>query len=340
MIPGSPVEFSDVFTENIGTDGGNVTAVIQMDSSLIFFKANSIFYVVGDGPSPSGANNDFTQALSIASDVGCIDSQSMVLMPQGIVFKSNKGIYLLGRNLSVQYIGSDVEAFNSNTVTSAQLIIDTNQIRFSLNNGTFLMYDYFVNQWSVFTNLNAISSMISDNNLTYLQPNGRVLQETPGLFTDNGNFIRLRLTTSWLSLAGIQGFQRIYKAILLGEYFGPHKLLVQAAYDFNPINTQQTYFDATKDFNANIYGQDPFFGTNSPYGGQYPTYQYRLFTDKQVCESIQFTIEDVPFAGPYVNNQGNIVQANYNQSLSLSSISLELGIKRGLNKLASNRSLG
>ena len=340
VIPGSPVEFSDLFVENIGTENGPITAVIQMDSNLILFKENNIYYVVGDGPSPSGANNDFTQALSISSDVGCINSQSMILMPMGIIFKSNKGIYLLGRSLAVQYIGSDVEAFNSSTVTSAQLIVETNQIRFTLNSGITLMYDYFVSQWSVFTNINALSSIITANNFTYLQSNGLVLQETPGSFSDNGNFIKLKMTTSWLSLSGIQGFQRIYKAILLGQYFGPHKLLVQAAYDFNPINTQQTYFDATKDFNANIYGQDPFFGTNSPYGGQYPTYQYRLFTDKQVCEAVQFTIEDVPFAGPYVNNQGNIVQASYNESFSLSAISLELGIKRGLNKVASNRSLG
>ncbi len=340
VIPGSPVEFSDVFVQNIGTENGPITAVIQMDSNLILFKENNIYYVVGDGPSPSGANNDFTQALSISSDVGCINSQSMILMPMGIIFKSNKGIYLLGRSLAVQYIGADVEAFNSSTVTSSQLIVETNQIRFTLNSGITLMYDYFVSQWSVFTNINALSSIITSNNFTYLQSNGLVLQETPGAFTDNGNFIKLKITTSWLSLSGIQGFQRIYKAILLGQYFGPHKLLVQAAYDFNPINTQQTYFDATKDFNANIYGQDPFFGTNSPYGGQYPTYQYRLFTDKQVCEAVQFTIEDVPFAGPYVNNQGNIIQAGYNESFSLSAISLELGIKKGLNKVASNRSLG
>lgn len=340
VIPGSPVEFSGVFVENIGTEGGPITAVIQMDSNAIFFKENSIYYVVGDGPSPSGANNDFTQALSIASDVGCINSQSLILMPTGIVFKSNKGIYLLTRALTVEYIGSDVEVFNNNAVTSAQLISYTNQIRFTLDNGIILMFDYFVNQWSVFTELNAVSSAINNDVFAFLQPNGLVLQESQGTYTDNGAFIKLKLVTSWLSLDGIQGFQRVYKALILGQYFGPHKLLVQFAYDFNPTNTQETYIDATTALNSNIYGQDPFYGTNSPYGGSYPTYQWRVFTDRQVCESLQMTIEDVPFAGPYTNSQGNIINAQYNESLSLSAISFELGLKRGLNKISANRSQG
>lgn len=340
VIPGSPVEFSDIFVENIGTDGGPITAFLQMDSNAIFFKEKNIFYVVGDGPSPSGANNDFTQALAIASDVGCIDQQSLILMPFGAMFKSHKGIYLLSRGLEVDYIGSDVEAFNSISVTSAQLIVETNQVRFTLASGVILVYDYFVKQWSIFTNLNGISSILVDNNFTYLQSNGLTLEETPGVFNDNGTFIKLKLISSWLSLSGIQGFQRIYKALILGQYFGPHKLLVQLSYDFNPINTQQTYIDATQVLNSNIYGNDPLYGINSPYGGAYPTYQWRIFTERQVCESVQISIEDVQFAGTYTNMQGTEVLSTYNESLSLSAITLELGIKKGANKLPADRSFG
>lgn len=341
VIPGSPVEFSDFFVQNVGTIDGEITAVSQLDSNLIIFKENSIYYVSGDGPSPAGTGNDFTDALKIASDVGCVNSQSLVLMPNGIMFKSNKGIYLLERSLQVMYIGAEVEAFNSNNVTSAQLIVDTNQIRFTLDNKIALLYDYFFNQWSVFTNHNAISSTIDSNNLfTYLQPNGLVLQETPADFTDNGNFIKLKLVTSWISMAGIQGYQRIYKSLILGKYFGPHQLSVQLSYDFNPIVTQQDYIDVTTILNSNIYGQDYVYGLNSPYGGEYPLYQWKIYNQRQVCESFQMTIEDVPSAGTYVNNQGQTVQIGYNQSLSLSAISLELGIKRGLNKFSAKRSFG
>lgn len=340
VIPGSPVEFSNEFVQNIGTEGGPITAFIQMDSNGIFFKEKSIFYVSGEGPAPSGANNDFSQALAIASDVGCINAQSLILMPAGIIFKSSKGIYLLSRALAVEYIGSDVEAFNNDTITSAQLINYTNQIRFTLDSGVTLVYDYFVSQWSVFTNINAVSSLISGNVFTYLESTGRTSQETSGMFMDNGSPIRMKLVTSWLSLSGIQGFQRIYKALVLGQYFGPHNLSVEFAYDFNPINSQQVYINATNALNSNVYGGDPSYALNSPYGGEFPTYQWRIFTDKQVCEAIQITIQDLPFAGTYTNLQGLPTTVTYGESMSLSSISLELGMKKGLNKLPANRSFG
>lgn len=340
VIPGSPVEFSNVFVNNIGSTDGDVTATIQMDDKLIFFKEEVPYYITGDGPSPSGANNDFTSALAIVSDAGCVNSQSIILMPQGTLFKSSKGIYLLSRGAEVKYIGTDVEAFNSQNVTSAVLITDTNQVRFTLDNGVALVFDYFVNQWSVFTNIAGISSTNNQGTFTYLKSNGLVLQETPGVFVDNGVFIKLKIVTSWLSLAGIQGFQRIYKALILGKYFSPHKLLVQFAYDFNPINTQQTYIDATNLLSPNIYGSDATYGLNSPYGGQYPTYQWRLFNQQQVCEAIQISIEDCPVIGTYTNNQGASVQAEYGEALSLSAISLELGVKKGLRKMSAARSFG
>lgn len=340
VIPGSPVEFSNRFVENIGTTGGPVTAFMQMDGNGILFKENTISYISGDGPSPAGTDNNFTQAANIPSDVGCINNQSLVLMPIGIMFKSHKGIYLLSRDLSVSYIGADVEKFNEFDVTSAELIAYTNQVRFTLSNKTILVYDYFVNQWSTFTSLDAVSSVVIDNVFTYLQPNGLALQENQNTFTDNGAAIKLKIVTSWLSLAGLQGFQRIYKALILGKYYGTHKLQIEIAYDFNPINTQRTYFDVTKELNSNIYGQDLTYGLNSPYGGNYPTYQWSVSTQKQTCEAIQFTISDVPQSGPYVNNQGNTKIAQFNESLSLSAITLECGVKRGTNKLKPSRTGG
>lgn len=338
VIPGTPVEFSDLFVKNVDTTGGPITAVAQLDSNLILFKSGSIWYVVGDGPAPSGANDDFTDALKIASDTGCINPQSIVLTPSGLMYKSQKGIYLLDRSMNVKYIGADVEAYNSSNVTSSQLIISTNQARFTLDNGTALVYDYFVEQWSVFTNHNAVSCITKDNNFTYLQPSGLVLQETPGQFKDNGSFIKLKLVTSWLSLGGLQGFQRVYKALILGQYFGPHKLLVKFAYDFNPIPVQEDIIDVATILNTNTYGEDSLSGINSPYGGEFPTYQWRVFTNRQVCETVQITIEDAPVVGVHVSNQGVAKRLDYNEGMSLSAISLELGIKKGLNKISAKKS--
>ena len=81
-------------------------------------------------------------------------------MPLGLMFKSEKGIYLLGRDFKVVYIGAAVEAYNSMTITSATLLADTNEVRFTTMEGRTLVYDYFHNRWATFTGQTAIDSVI------------------------------------------------------------------------------------------------------------------------------------------------------------------------------------
>src|SRR6185437_12680034 len=111
-------------------------------------------------------------------------------------------------------------------------IPNTTQVRFTLDNGTALVYDYFFEQWSVYTNISAVDACIFDSNFTYIQSGGSIFTEDQSVFTDNGSFIQLSLTTSWLSFAGVQGFQRVKQLLILGSYKSPHTLQVNVASDF------------------------------------------------------------------------------------------------------------
>jgi hypothetical protein len=308
VIPGSPVEFSDVFVWNVTQKGGKLTALAQMDDKLILLKSSIILAMAGDGPSSNSQNDDFTEAQLICADVGCTDPKSVILTPNGLMFKGLKGFYLLDRSLQTHYIGAAVEAFNGASVTSAQLIPQTTQIRFSLA-GTdkyALVYDYFVNEWSIFTNHSVADACTYKDLYTYLSPDGKVMQETPGQFTDNGSFVPLSLTTSWISMAGLQGFQRIWRFLVLGEYKSPHSLNVGIAYDFDSAITQT----------------DSVLVASSP-----GVYQYRIHLARQKCEAIQISLSDSQ-------------STPFGEGLSLTALGLEVGIKRGLNKLGSSKSSG
>jgi hypothetical protein len=141
IIQGVPVEFTDLQTlyvaPSTATQGtsGISTAIASLDDKLIVFKEGSTYYVTGTGPDVTGANNDFSDANFITSAVGCSNSASIVNMPQGLMFQSKQGIWLLGRDLSTQYIGADVETFNS-SVNGSVSIPGHTQVRFSLDNGT------------------------------------------------------------------------------------------------------------------------------------------------------------------------------------------------------------
>jgi hypothetical protein len=327
IVQGFPVEFTDSFAKRVDQKGGGITAVGQLDDKLILFKGDQIFVVTGTGPTPAGTSDDFSDAQLIAADSGCRNPRSVVLMPSGLMYQSSKGIYLLDRSLAVSYIGAEVEAYNDEVITSSALIEDTNQVRFTLDSGQTLTYDYLFNQWSVFTNYGGVDGTVWQGQHCFLNSLGRVFQETPGVYTDAGAFIKLKLVTSWLSLAGLQGFQRAYRLLVLGKYKSPHRLLVGLAKDFNPNVLQQDEIDATALLGNPPYGDDAFYGDSSPYGGAFPLYQWRVHIANQKCQSMQVTLEDLQ-------------TSNFGEGLSLSAIGLEVGVEPGLNRVPASRSFG
>lgn len=328
-IPNTPVEFNDSFVKNIDPKGGGITAIESLDDKLVLFKSRSIYATAGQGPTRTGTNDDIGDPEFITADTGCQNPRSVVITPVGIMFQSPKGIYRLTRAMQAEYIGAPVEAFNNYTITSALLIPNTNQVRFTTSEGICLVYDYLFNQWATFTNHDAADSTIFNGVFNFLRPNGPVWQETIDSFTDNSAFIKLRLVTSWLSFGGLQNFQRVYKAILLGEYKSPHNLFCQVAYDFKPVYSQEITIDVGSVIDPTAYGDDSPYGEGSPYGGEDPTYQFELNFARQKCESIKVSIEDL-ISDPY----------DYGESLSISAINLEVGIKQGLNKLPAIRRFG
>lgn len=326
-VPGFPVEFSDLFVNNMDQYGGKITAVGVSDDKLVFFKENTKFYVYGNGPAANGANNDFSNPERITGDTGCVNQRSIVSTPLGLMYQSPKGIYLLDRALVDKYVGAPVEGVvNGATVTSAVLIADANQVRFTLDSGSTVVYDYFVDQWSVDTGLSAQDSTLwRGSDYALIRSSGQVLIQNPDIFTDAGRFVKLKLKTGWINFAQVQGFQRVWKMLLLGEYVNPHSLIVSVAENFNDTAYQQTYING--DLSTGDFGDDATFGDSDYFGGTFPLYQFRLFLSRQKCQSLQITIEDARMGAS-------------GESYSISNLAFEVGVKKGANKVIAGKSYG
>lgn len=335
VIQGTPVEMSDLFTLYIapttGAQGstGPTTAISALDDKLIIFKKDAIYYVTGNGPDNTGANNDFSDPVYITSSVGCDNPDSIVLMPLGIMFQSDKGIWLLGRDLSTKYIGDAVEAYNDIPIRSALAIPGTNQVRFTLTNSITLMYDYYYDQWGLFTNIQAVSATLYQGLHTYLSEAGRVFQETPGAYLDGSSPVLMSFTTSWINVAGLQGYERFYFCYMLGSYFTPFALDVTLAYDYNIGKLQS--FNITPDNNSPKWGGDALWGSNEVWGGPGNVFKARLFPQVQKCESFQMTVTEV-----YDSTKG----VAPGQGLALSGLNMVIGIKKGYRTQKASRSFG
>lgn len=335
VIQNTPVETSDLFTiyvaPNISSQegtGGN-TVLSGMDDKLIIFKQGAMNYVTGNGPDITGANNDFSDPTYISSTVGCDNPNSLVFIPQGLMFQSEKGIWLLNRDLSTSYIGAPVEQYNSAAVLSAVNVPNTNQVRFTLDNGITLMYDYYYDQWGTFVNIPAESSTVFQSRHTYVNSSGQVFQETPGLYLDGSNPVLMSFQTGWFNLAGLQGYERAYFFYILGTYLSPHKLKVDIAYDYNSAPSQSVMVNPDN-FNA-AYGGDTIYGQAGAFGGNSSVEQWRIFMQQQKCQAFQITMTEI-----YDPSKGVAAGAG----LTLSGLNLIVGLKKGYTTLKPARSVG
>jgi hypothetical protein len=325
VIDGTPVEVTDLFTFYITPTNAAqgptspLRGLSAMDDKIIFFKSDAMYYVNGTGPDNLGNNSQYSQPVLITGTVGSSLPNSIAPIPEGLVFQSDKGIWLLQRNLGTVYLGAPVEEFTTGAqAVSAQIIPGTNQARFVMNSGIILMYDYFFQQWGSFTGLDAIDSVNYQGLQTLLMSDARVMRELPNSYKDGSNPVLMKLRTAWFALGGIQGFQRAYFVFILGRYISPHKLVVNVAYDFNYSQTQTTVITPTN-YNEN-YGGDPVFGSSLTWGGGTNVEKWRVMLQKQKCDSLQFTITE-----QYDPSFGTLA----GEGLTLSGMNAIIGVKRG-----------
>jgi hypothetical protein len=323
---GEPVRFSAAFKIPLDNFGGKATAAIAMDDHLIIFKERSIFALIGEGPNELGQQDDYKIPYLITSDAGCIDPNSLVNNPNGVMFKSAKGIYMLKRNFTLQYIGDSVEKYNDERINSATLHGQLNQIRLITSAGRALVYDYYSNRWSTYTNYHAQDSISFRDEYYFIKSDGLVMKETIGAYMDNGQFITMRIKSAWIQISGIQGFERFYKMLLLGTYLSAHKLRVAIAYNFNEYYQQSVFIDAGALLDAPTYGTGTY-GTGTPYGGTFQLYQFEIQPKIQKCQSFQFELSD-----SRTDADG--------ASFALSHIVAEIGVKKGPVSKSSARSFG
>ncbi len=300
VIEATPVEMSDLLTmyipPTIASATGRVSALHAMDDKLIISKGgNSLVYVNGTGPDITGANNQYSQPVFITSTVGCANQRSLVLVPQGLMFESDKGIWLLDRGLNTSYIGAAVEDFTLGaTVTSAVSVPETNQVRFTLSSGITLMYDYFYDQWDTPVGVPAVSSCIFNSLHTFINSYGAAYQESPAAYLDGSSPVLMKFKTGPIRLGDLQGYQRAYYFYLLGTYLSPHKLLVNIYYDYETSPSQSVIISPNNFSPAFGSGasQSPY-GQGTPFGGPKNAEIWRVFLEKQRCMAFAVEIQEI-----------------------------------------------
>lgn len=314
-----------------GFNEGGLTGLIAMDGRLFIFKDNSILYTIGDGPSLNGGSSDLISPQLVTTDVGCISSRSIVLVPEGIMFMSDKGIYLLDRKLNVAYIGASVEQFNQNTVTSAILLENVNEVRFTTLDGEILVYNYFNKAWSWHTDLPIYSATICNNVYTPYLTNGRVYNESlvhkKIVEGASETAIIQKISTPWVRVQEKQAWEKVYQLLCLGRYKSEHNIQISFFYDYelyasdvyvlNPLTGSQ--------YNISVRPTNTQIESGSLTDG---VYQISVDMVRKNCQAFRVEIQDIPLN----------ISSNTGESFALSNISVTFGGKKGPAKTPDSKS--
>ena len=301
------LEFAAEFVLRMDTEG-DIKGLAVMDDKVIVFKEREIYYFYGDGPNSLGQGS-FTDIKKITSDCGAVNHGGIVEMPHGLMFKSNKGIYLLSRGMQVSYIASAVQDYNSYSVKAATLIEDKNQVIFLLSGGQpALIYDYLHGLWSTFGNHAGKHACNYDGKYAFITTANRVKLSNSERFTDDTFVPSLTVKTEWIT-PKTQAWMRIPEFAILGHFKSNHTLTVEIFQDYNDTDVVQTFSFATS---TGLSGDEPL------------SFVGRL--SKQKCSAIMFKITDDSKTGSY-------------ESYELSGLSLVVGMKEGLVKLPLRRKL-
>lgn len=144
---GELAQFNDTLKVSMPPTGGDITSLAFLGDLLVVFKETAIYALPGNGFDNLGGGSNYGPPRLLSIDTGVTSHDTVVVMPQGLMFFSKKGWYLLDRTLTLRYIGSPVEDYNTNTYVCAVLLEKEHQVR-CLATDHLLVYDYEHNAWS------------------------------------------------------------------------------------------------------------------------------------------------------------------------------------------------
>ena len=315
-------EFLFIYAEESSSQSDlGIKGACNIDDKILIFKENSIQYTAGEAPNNAGEGGGFLVPQLLSNEVGLINPASLVQTQNGILFQSNRGIYLITRGLELINVG---EAISDKTlsIVSAFKSKSEDLAFFATSNNGIVVYETTKAKWSMFTNYNCDTATIVNGLIYHVDTAGELFLETPALYDDDGSFITQKFTTPWIKVSDLQGFYRLKKIMILGKWRSLHNLRVSIAYDYEDYNWENTTLVPANPSDFNRVSAPTV--TQLYTGANSGPYQFRVSPLRQKCEAVKITIEDV-----YTSANG--------ESYEITGLSLLVMKKRGQKKLPSNR---
>ena len=271
-------------------DPGKITGIASNLDHLIIFTESNGFYVTGPGPNLLG-HGRFNPPRLFASDQGAKSGSAHVDTPLGVLYQADRGLYLVGRDMSVAYVGAGVEdTVGSKTAVSMTRHDDTNSIRVMLQDtspgstGTdvYCLFNYYFKQWSTFgvpytSSAHQIGEIYDGTSFQRLTADGKQFKQSTTVYQDHNSAgsalvsYAMTVDTGFISHTGLMKKDRTYRYMILGKYSAAHTLTVKVYNNYDTSSPTQT---------------DAVTLSGAPSG----LYLYRTHVTNQKARAIQLSI--------------------------------------------------
>lgn len=331
---GAPIEGNDtlVVTE-FPEDGGATVAISHMNGVPVVFKERAIYAIEGEGTLNNRDVLDAYRVKQITSDVGCVEPRSVLSSAGGLYFKAAKGVYRLGQDLMPEYIGASVEAYNTQDVTGAAIVPDTNQCVFLTSAGRALMYDYFYGRWSTYTNHTGRSLAAGRSGFAYLRNDGQLFirdsrDALTRSYTDAGAAYPMLFRLPLHFDRSIQGAWIARKIIAIGEYRSPHELELRIFRNREAWPRQIVTWRPDQRMGLSVWGSDTVWGSATVWGGLPRSNEYSFDAKFKARKNSVVSVE-------IVDRPGTSPGASY----EMTELALEVWYQPGLARLPKTRKI-
>jgi hypothetical protein len=318
------------FVIDVPGDASDITGIESNPNFLCLFTRDSVFAVSGDGPNAVGQGG-FSQPSLLGNGQGAVPGSAHLSHAFGTFYMSDRGIYLVGTNGQIQYVGAPVEdtVLDKGIVKSIDVFDHNNEIRFLIQSSststrsTICCFNTFYKQWSVWDLGEHIVDQINysatggsgDDTHYILSDHSPIRRQSTTAYSDNYTGLdpspgdptlfyqyHMRIDFMPISINGIQGAQRVYRAMILytTKDSGTVALGVKLAFDYKGF-TEEHNLAAMPNAPENL----------------------RVHLSNQKCKAVQVQLAIT----------GN------NSGIALNGLALEIGARPGTFKLPSAQTI-
>ncbi len=238
-----------------------VVAIQNMDSCVYAFSTSTIYRIVGEPPNATGAGGSLQNPEALPNSFGCVNPRSVVLIEDGIVFESARGLMLLDRGGYVKdfhNIQTTLDEFPviqdailDTTLRHSNLVLSVKESEDSTT-GRLLVRDQATKNWSVWKiqDGTSIDSLAIHNGRLVAAPGQEPYAlvcgaEDSTCVSDLGEWIEMRIKTPEVHLADLVGFQRVWKCKALGRGQSPCIVHMDEYTDYGASANQTLELDLT-----------------------------------------------------------------------------------------------